>query len=137
MYTIEISDIIAPIEKTAFIFIKSLNMYKYGIIKILIDINPPRNPFLPNIITGNDTTQANIIELIGIRDHVKLPDIAISQMAHTINPINSVVEKMIEIWVKFFPFRHLAINFLISSWFIAVPPFCSVNPASFSSKTEI
>lgn len=47
-YTIEISDIIAPIEKTAFTFIKSLNMYKYGIVKILIAVKPPGNPFLPN-----------------------------------------------------------------------------------------
>lgn len=116
-YTIEISDIIAPIEKTAFTFIKSLNMYKYGIVKILIAIKPPRNPFLPNIITGNDTIQANIIELIGIIDQVNLPDVAISQMAHTMNPINSVVEKMIEITTFFL--------MLFSSFFFSAIRFSS------------
>ena len=102
MYTIEISAIIAPIEKTAFKFIRSLNMYKYGMTKILIDIKLPRIPFFPKIIIGNDTTQVNIIELIGIRDHVKLPDIAISQIAHTINHIKRVAEKITEIIIFFF-----------------------------------
>ena len=41
-------------------------------------------PLFPKIIIGRDITHTNIIELTGISDHVKLPDIAILQIRHKI-----------------------------------------------------
>lgn len=41
------------------------------------------------------------MELIGISDHVKFPDIAILQIRHTIIPIKSVAENKSEITAFF------------------------------------
>lgn len=62
-----------------------------------MDIRLAGNPFFPDRTIGNNATQAKMIELIGIRDHVRLPDIAILQMAYTRSPMNNAVEKRIEI----------------------------------------
>ena len=70
-------------------------------IKTLYDIKLTIIPLFPKTIPGKDITHANTIELTGINDHVKLPDIAILQIRHTIIPVNSVAEKTIEI-ITFF-----------------------------------
>ena len=62
-------------------------------VKTLNDIKLTTIPLFPKIILGKDITHANTIELTGINDHVKLPDIAMLQIRHTIIPINSVAEK--------------------------------------------
>ncbi len=66
-------------------------------VKTLNDIKLTIIPLFPKIILGKDITHANTIELTGINDHVKLPDIAMLQIRHAIIPINSVAEKSIEI----------------------------------------
>ena len=58
-------------------------------------------PLFPNIILGKDITHAKTIELAGISDHVRLPDIAILQIRHTIIPVKSVTEKAIAIMAFF------------------------------------
>ena len=65
--------------------------------KTLNDIKLTIIPPFPQIILGKDITHANTIELTGINDHVKLPDIAMLQIRHTIIPISSVAEKSFEI----------------------------------------
>ena len=70
-------------------------------IKTLNDIKLTIIPLFPKIILGKDITHAKIMELTGISDHVKLPDIAILQIKHTIIPINSVAENGIEIMTFF------------------------------------
>lgn len=55
-------------------------------IKTLNDIKLTTTPLFPNIMLGKDITHAKTMELTGISDHVKLPDIAILQMRHTIIP---------------------------------------------------
>ena len=49
------------------------------------------------MILGKDTTHTKTMELIGMSDHVKFPDIAILQIRHTIMPIKSVAENKSEI----------------------------------------
>ena len=61
-------------------------------IKTLNDMKLTTIPLFPNRILGKDTAHAKAMELTGISDHVKLPDIAISQMRHTMIPIKSVTE---------------------------------------------
>lgn len=53
------------------------------------------------MMPGKEITHAKTIELTGIKDHVKLPDIAISHIRHTIIPTKSVTEKRMEI-ITFF-----------------------------------
>ena len=58
-------------------------------------------PFFPSMILGKAMTHAKTMELTGISDHVKLPDIATLQIRHTIIPVKSVPENKIEI-ITFF-----------------------------------
>lgn len=94
--TIETTAVTAPTEKTSFVFNKMPNKNKKGTIKTLNDTKLTMIPLFPKIILGKDIIHANIIELTGMNDHVKLPDIAILQIRHTMIPINSVAEKRIE-----------------------------------------
>ena len=66
-----------PTENISFAFIKLLNKNKYGIIKTLNDIKLTMIPLFPSMILGKVMTHAKTMELTGISDHVKLPDIAI------------------------------------------------------------
>ncbi len=59
-------------------------------------------PLFPSIMLGKDMTHAKTMELIGIRDHVKFPDIARLQIRHTIIPVKKVPEYKIEIITFFF-----------------------------------
>ena len=70
-------------------------------IKTLNDIKLTTTPLFPNTILGKDMTHAKTMELTGIGDHVKLPDIAILQIRHTMIPIKSVTENKMEI-ITFF-----------------------------------
>lgn len=49
-------------------------------------------PFFPNIMLGKDISHTKIIDIIGISDHDRLPDTAISQMVHTSIPIKRITE---------------------------------------------
>ena len=60
-------------------------------IKTLNDIRLMIIPLFPNIMLGNDITHAKTIELTGMSDHVKLPDMAILQIRHTMIPVKSVI----------------------------------------------
>lgn len=55
---------------------------------------------------------AKTMELTGISDHVKLPDIAILQIRHTIIPIKGVTENRIEI-ITFFAMLFSSFLFCI------------------------
>ena len=91
-YTMLITAMTVPMENTAFTFTSLLNTYKYGMIKTLRAIRLAIIPLFPNIIVGKERTHAKIIELMGISDHVKLPDSAISQIRQTTTPMISVSE---------------------------------------------
>lgn len=82
-------------------FIKLPNKNKYGIIKILNDIKLAIILFFLSTIPRKNISHAKIIELTGISDHVKLPDIAMLQIIHTIIPVRSVAEKRIGITIFF------------------------------------
>lgn len=84
--------ILAPIEKTEYRFISRLSKYRNGRIKRLNEIMLPAMPRRPNIITGNEITHAKVMALIGISDHVSLPERAISQITQTIIPTIKVKE---------------------------------------------
>ena len=79
--TIETAAVTAPTEKTSFVFNKMPNKNKKGTIKTLNDTKLTINPLFPKIILGKDITHANIIELTGMNDHVKLPDIAFQSLS--------------------------------------------------------
>ncbi|MBD5556014.1 MAG: hypothetical protein HDQ95_11950 [Roseburia sp.] len=49
-------------------------------IKVLSDIKLPTIPFLPNMVLGKQIIHAKIIELNGMSDHDKRPDMAMSQI---------------------------------------------------------
>ena len=97
----EVTAITTPSENISFAFIKLLNKNRYGIIKMLNDIKLMMIPLFPSMILGKDMTHAKTMELTGISDHVKLPDIAILHIRHTIIPIKSVTENKTEI-ITFF-----------------------------------
>ena len=59
---------------------------------MLTDIRLTKSPFFPNMILGTDITHAKAIERTGIRDQVKRPDRARSQMRQTIMPTRRVTE---------------------------------------------
>lgn len=99
---IEITDDAVPIENTSFTFSKLLSINKYGTMKILNDNKLTIIPFLPDTITGKNTTQAKTIERVVINDHVQLPDIAISQIRQIIIPARKTAEKIIGISIFFF-----------------------------------
>ena len=112
--TIEVADIGVPIENIFFIFIIILNKYRYGTVKILNDIKLNLIPFLPKIILGNVISHAITDELTGIGDHVSVPDIAKSQIRHTIIPVKSTAEKTADMIIFF-------LSILLSV------PFCTVK----------
>lgn len=74
--TMENIAITTPTENICFSFIKLLKQNKYGITKMLNDIKLTIIPLFPSMILGKDMTHAKTMELAGISDHVKLPDIA-------------------------------------------------------------
>lgn len=91
---VEMTDILMPIGKIKLLnVIRLFSTYRKGIIKALSAIIVPYSPFSPNFITGKNVNQTKTIELIGKRDHVKAPEIAMSQIAHTTTPIKSKDEK--------------------------------------------
>lgn len=49
-------------------------------------------PLLPYFMNGMNTSHAKRLELIGYSDQVNVPDIATSQMEHTITPISKNIE---------------------------------------------
>ena len=69
--------------------------------KMLNDIKLSMMPLFPSMIPGKVITHAKAMELTGIGDHVKLPDIAMLQIRHTIIPTKSVTENKMEI-ITFF-----------------------------------
>ena len=66
--------------------------YRNGIIKILNDMREQRMPFPPHFISGTNTSHAKRLALIGYSDQVNVPDIATSQMEHTIMPSSNSTE---------------------------------------------
>lgn len=86
-------------RKTAVLFTRMLIIYKKGIIKMLSESIAPKIPLLPDNIMGKEIIHANMIELNAVRDHVKAPVIAISQIQHTIMPIIIVTVKITDITV--------------------------------------
>lgn len=107
-----------------------LNKNKYGIIKTLRDIKLTMIPFFPSMILGKDMTHAKTMELTGISDHVKLPDIAILQIRHTIIPIKSVTENTIEI-ITFFVMLFSSFFSRQSNFYL---PFFHNFPCQFSPR---
>lgn len=69
--------------------------YRNGMIIILNDTKEQRIPLFPYFTSGTNTSHAKRHELIGYSDQVNVPDIAISQMEHTIIPSNSNTENEI------------------------------------------
>ena len=63
-------DIIAPMLNTSLTFIKILNMYINGKMRILMATIATKTPFFPNNITGKDAIHVIKIELSVISDHV-------------------------------------------------------------------
>lgn len=93
---IEMTAILIPIGKIkSLTLIRFSSTYRKGTINTLIAIMVASTPFPPNLITGKNTSQAKIIELIGKSDHVKAPEIAISQIEQAIMPINRSKENTI------------------------------------------
>ena len=90
-----------PTENTALAFSRRLIKYKYGMIKTLNDIKLMAIPFFPNRMPGKDMTHANTMELTGMSDQVKLPDIARLQIMHTMIPVKRVTEKRDEMNIFF------------------------------------
>ncbi len=76
-------DIIAPMLNTSLTFIKILNMYINGKMRILMATIATKTPFFPNNITGKDAIHVIKIELSVISDHVRVPEIATSHIQHT------------------------------------------------------
>ena len=113
---IEAIAITTPTENISFAFIKLLNKNKYGIIKTLKEIKLAMIPLFPSMMPGKNMAHAKTMELTGINDHVKLPDIVILQIRHTIIPIKSVAENRMEIItfavLLFLSFLFKAIKFL-------------------------
>ena len=72
------------------------------------------------MILGKDITHVKIIELTGISDHVKLPDIAILQIRHTIIPTRSVTEKRMEIIEVLLTLTATAFDFTVVFWGIGL-----------------
>lgn len=60
--------------------------------KTLREVRLMAMPFFPRIIPGKVTTHAKAIELSGISDQVRTPEIARSHIRHTAIPIKSAVE---------------------------------------------
>jgi len=82
---IPMTAILIPIGKIMLlVFMRLFKTYKKGIIKTLNAAIEQSVPFLLNFITGKNIIHANTEELIGKSDHVNVPEIAISQIAHTI-----------------------------------------------------
>ena len=73
--TMDTAAITTPTENISFTFIRLLNKNRYGIIKTLNDIKLTTIPFWPSMILGKEITHAKTMELTGISDHVKWPDI--------------------------------------------------------------
>ena len=89
-------DIIAPMLNTSLTFIKILNMYINGKMRILMATIATKTPFFPNNITGKDAIHVIKIELSVISDHVRVPEIATSHIQHTRIPITMVIVYIID-----------------------------------------
>lgn len=65
-------------------------------------------PLLPYFMNGTNTSHAKRPELTGYSDQVNVPDIATSQMEHTITPVNRNIENDIKrvISGQLKPFSH-------------------------------
>lgn len=63
-------------------------------VKILSEIKDQSIPLLPHLITGTTISQANRIELTGYSDQVNVPDMAKSQITHTVIPKKRNAEKI-------------------------------------------
>ncbi len=75
------------------LLIAKSSTYKNGIIKMLRDMIEPRIPFKPNLIEGKNIAQAKMQELIGISDHVNVPEIATSTIETAKIPRRRKMEK--------------------------------------------
>jgi hypothetical protein len=121
---IDIIDTRIPMDKIySFVPIKIFSKYTYGTINKLNVIKNPHIPLYPNFIIGVVNNQAKIIEHIGINDHVKVPDIATSQMAQVIIPSNESIEyvkKNILFSFGLFLLDLLPFWLLFISWFIII-----------------
>ena len=80
-------DIIKPLSPMILLI-----AYKNGMIKILNDTKEQHIPFFPYFISGTNINHARRLELIGYSDQVNIPDIAMSQIEHTITTSNNNTE---------------------------------------------
>jgi hypothetical protein len=51
--------------------IRPSNTYRKGMTKTLAAISVGAIPFMPNLMAGKNESQQKMIELVGIKDHVK------------------------------------------------------------------
>ena len=111
-------DIIAPMLNTSLTFIKILNMYINGKMRILMATIATKTPFFPNNITGKDAIHVIKIELSVISDHVRVPEIATSHIQHTRIPIAMVIVYIIDIivflFILFSSFRFNSMRFSLT-----------------------
>lgn len=78
----------------AFVFTKSLNIYKYGKINILSEVKLQIIPFFPVAIIGININHEKTTDKRAISDHVNLPSIAISQIQGITAPIKKTAENI-------------------------------------------
>lgn len=96
-------------RNTSLTFIKILNTYIKGTMRILIAIIATNTPFFPNNITGKEAIHATKTELSTISDYVNVPEIAISHIQHTRIPITIAIVYIVDI---------MAFSFMLFSSFL-------------------